>query len=416
MGPVTVGIEKIRVYPTSLKVDFSELAGVRKYDQDYLKKDLMVIERGITPGWEDAVTMAVNAAKPMLTQKDIDSISYCVVATETSVDQEKSISSWVHHYLGLPSHCRNFEVKGACYSGTAAMRTASFWLMSGLAKPGEKALIITTDQSLPHLNAIGELVGGGGAVAILLSNEPNLIQYENEKFGIFSHEVSDIFRPLPWIETGNNEVSLFSYIDGLLGAYDKYVETVKEQIGEEVDFDTYFKWNIYHVPFSGMSFVAHKQLFKLFSQHQKDELRAHYDKRTAASIKFSQRIGGTYAGSIFIALLGLIANAEGIKSGDRVGIFSYGSGSCAEFYSGLVGEKASEIAKTADLGSLLESRQKISIEDYEYFEHQKIDMWQDPGYRPNIDKHKDIYQRQYEKQDKLIYKGSKEYYREYDWS
>ncbi|HEX7414318.1 MAG TPA: hydroxymethylglutaryl-CoA synthase, partial [Bacteroidia bacterium] len=89
------GIEKIRVYPTALKLNLEELAVARGYDVAHMKKELMVVERGVNPPWEDTVTMAVNAAKPMLTQEDIDSIGLLIVATETGLDGEKALSSWV---------------------------------------------------------------------------------------------------------------------------------------------------------------------------------------------------------------------------------------------------------------------------------------------------------------------------------
>ncbi|MGZ4060703.1 MAG: hydroxymethylglutaryl-CoA synthase family protein, partial [Bacteroidia bacterium] len=130
------GIEKIRVYPTALQLDLEVLAKERGYDVAHMKKELMVEKRGVNPPWEDTVTMAVNAAKPMLSQEDIDSIGLLILATETGLDHEKSLSSWVFHYLGLPSACRHFEVKIACYSGTAALKMAVSWLSSGMVKKG----------------------------------------------------------------------------------------------------------------------------------------------------------------------------------------------------------------------------------------------------------------------------------------
>src|SRR5512143_1049116 len=45
---------------------------------------------------------------------------------------------------GLPSNIRNFEVKHACYSGTAALGCALDWVRSGAAR-GKKALILAAD-------------------------------------------------------------------------------------------------------------------------------------------------------------------------------------------------------------------------------------------------------------------------------
>jgi len=108
------GIEKISVYPTALQLDLVDLANARGYDVAHMKKDLMVEKRGVNPPWEDTVTMAVNAAKPMLTKEDIASIGLLIVASETGLDGEKALSSWVLHHLDLPSTCRHFEVKIAC--------------------------------------------------------------------------------------------------------------------------------------------------------------------------------------------------------------------------------------------------------------------------------------------------------------
>jgi 3-hydroxy-3-methylglutaryl CoA synthase len=130
------GIEKIRVYPTALQLDLEELAKERGYDVAHMHKELMVEKRGVNPPWEDSVTMAVNAAKPMLTKEDIASIGLLIVASETGLDHEKALSSWVFHHLGLPSNCRHFEVKIACYSGTAALKMGISWLASGMAKNG----------------------------------------------------------------------------------------------------------------------------------------------------------------------------------------------------------------------------------------------------------------------------------------
>ena len=59
-------------------------------------------------------------------------------------------------------------------------------------------------------------------------------------------------------------------------------------------------------------------------------------------------------------------HAEGAAlAGQRIGLLSYGSGSCAEFYSGVVGEKAAERMARADLDAVLAKRERVSVEEYE---------------------------------------------------
>ncbi|HWY11135.1 MAG TPA: hydroxymethylglutaryl-CoA synthase, partial [Bacteroidia bacterium] len=387
------------------------LANARGYDVAHMKKELMVEKRGVNPPWEDTVTMAVNAAKPMLTKEDIDSIGLLILATETGLDHEKSLSSWVFHYLGLPSACRHFEIKIACYSGTAALKMAVSWLSSGMVKKGQKALVITTDESLNSIHKPWEYVCGGGSVALLVSDKPDFLELEIDKFGIYAHEVADVIRPLPWLETGNSEHSLFSYMEALAATYEDYELNVGS-----VDFKNYFKQNVYHVPFSGISFRAHKLLMQMSSDASLEEVNESFKNKVLPSITYSKDIGGTYGGSIFVAMLATVDNVSDLKANDRIGIFSYGSGSCAEFYSVLVTERSKEVAKHAGLKELLSSRYKITVEQYEAMETDRERRIKDADFDPNFNIVSGLYDSAYKGKGLLIYKGSKGYYRSYDCS
>lgn len=404
------GIEKISVYPTALQLDLVTLAKERGYDVEHMRKELMVEKRGVNPPWEDSVTMAVNAAKPMLTQEDIDSIGLLIVASETGLDGEKALSSWVLEHLGLPSNCRHFEVKIACYSGTAALKMAIGWLSSGLVRKGQKALVITTDESLNSIHKPWEYVCGGGSVALLVSDKPDFLELEVEKFGVYAHEVADVIRPLPWLETGNSEHSLFSYMEALAATYEDYEANVGA-----VDFNTYFKNNVYHVPFAGISFRAHKQLMRMGADATIEEVNESFKTKVLPSIMYSKDIGGTYGGSIFVALLATIDNVD-LKANDRIGIFSYGSGSCAEFYSALVTEKSKEVAKKAGLKAILEKRYKITVPQYEAMETDRERRIKEGDFTPDFDMVPGLYDAAFKGKGLLVYTGSKGYYRTYKFS
>jgi hydroxymethylglutaryl-CoA synthase len=411
MGNTRYGIEKIRVYPTATQLDLAELAAVRGYDVAHMHKELMVEKRGVNPPWEDSVTMAVNAAKPMLTAEDIASIGLLIVASETGLDHEKALSSWVFHHLDLPSACRHFEVKIACYSGTAALKMGISWLASGMAKKGQKALIITTDESLNSIHRPWEYVCGGGAVAMLVSDKPDFLALEMEKFGIYSHEVADVIRPLPWLETGNSEHSLFSYMEALAATYEDYQANVGD-----FDFTTYFKYNIYHVPFSGISFRAHKQLLRMNTEMDNDEIAVDFTKKVLPSISYSKDIGGTYGGSVFLALLATIDHVNDLTAGDRLGVFSYGSGSCAEFYSFLYTEKSKAVAAQAGLKNLLDNRYKINVAQYEAMENAREQRIKEGDFTPDFTMADGLYDAAYQGKGLLVYTGSKGFYRSYKFS
>lgn len=405
------GIEKISVYPTALQLNLEDLANARGYDVEHMRKELMVKNRGVNPPWEDPVTMAVNAAKPMLTQEDIDSIGLLIVASETGLDGEKALSSWVFEYLGLPSTCRHFEIKIACYSGTAALKMAVSWLNSGFARKGQKALIITTDESLNSIGRPWEYICGGGAVAMLVSDQPDFLELEIEKFGVYAHEVADVIRPLPWLETGNSEHSLFSYMEALAATYEDFEANVPD-----VNFETYFKYNIYHVPFSGISFRAHKLLMNMNTESSAEQILNSFNKKVFPSITHARHIGATYGGSIFIALLGTIDAVDDLKAEDRFGVFSYGSGSCAEYYCFKHTNKTKQVAEKAGLKALIENRVPITVADYEAMELERETRIKEGDYTPNFDMIEGLYDKAFKDKGLLIYTGSKGYYRNYKFS
>ena len=407
-----VGIEKLRVYPCSLSLDMLELCEARQHDVTEIKETMMVDERSVNPLYEDPITMAVNAARPMLTAEELDSIELLIVGSESGVDQEKSISTWVHRYLGLKSNCRNFEIKHACYGGTAGLSMAVSWILSGLDGDA-RALVITTDQSRMHLGMAHEFVlGGCGAAAALVSSRPRLLELEPGKNGYWTNEVSDVTRPTSRVETGNSDTSLLSYLDGLHGAYTHYVE----RAGGSIDFDTYFKKNVYHVPFGGITFLAHRELLRRDREMSKLDARRDFDRKAAPALHHTRRMGSTYTSSIFAAMLGLIDSAPDLEPGDRVGIFSYGSGACAEFYSGLVCPEAWEVAASANLGGLLDLRRRISVGEYETIERQRTE-WIDQGdYDPLADGYDEWYLHHYAGQGYLTFRGMRDYVRQYAWT
>jgi 3-hydroxy-3-methylglutaryl CoA synthase len=232
------------------------------------------------------------------------------------------------------------------------------------------------------------------------------------KSGYYSAEVSDLMRPTPALEIGNTELSLLAYLEALDGAYSHYLE----RVGEAVDVDAYFAANVYHVPFGGMTFLAHRELLGRDRDLPKQEARAHFERRCLPSLRYTRRMGGTYSSSTFVALLGLIDASDDLTAGERIGIFSFGSGSCAEFYSGLVSPDARQVARTADLPRLLDERYALTVEEYEAVERERTSQVGDPDFAPRLAGLDDWYERSYRGRGYLVYRGNRGYYRQYEWS
>jgi hydroxymethylglutaryl-CoA synthase len=406
-----IGIDKLNFYPCALRMDIGELCRARQLDADNFCRRLYCEERAVVGPYEDVLTLAVNAAEPLLTADDRAHIRLLIVATESSVDQEKPLSSWAHRFLNLPSTCRNFEVKHACYGGTAAVQMGVAWL-AACGDPTAKALVISADHALIGLRGVQEPVLGAGAAAVLLSRNPRVLAYDHGWNGVFAHEVADIFRPAPGVETGDADESLTSYLDTTEETYAAYVA----QVGRDINFDDFFAANIYHVPFGGLAERAHLRLTNRLLNLKRADALAHFARKAAPSLTYNRRTGGVYGASTFLALLGLLDHADFLKTGDRIGIYSYGSGSCAEFYSGTLQASAWELAKAVNMPQQLASRYQLTLPEYEACEQGLDTLIRARYYKPDQQILPNLWQQHYAGRHRLVLRGLDDYRRTYDWA
>ena len=145
---VAVGIEDLNFFGGTAYLDVKELAIHRKLDLTRFE-NLLMKEKAVALPYEDPVTYAVNAAKPLLkrlSEQEKERIELLITCSESGIDFGKSLSTYIHHYLGLSRHCRLFELKQACYSGTAGLQMAINFILSQTS-PGAKALVVATDIS-----------------------------------------------------------------------------------------------------------------------------------------------------------------------------------------------------------------------------------------------------------------------------
>lgn len=409
-GHPRVGIEKMNPEVSTLMVDLEDLARARDHDPEDLRNSLLVRSRSINPLWEDPVTMAINAAKPMLTDEDREKIELLVVATESSVDQGKPMSTYAQRFLGINANCRNYESKGACHAATSAVMMAAHWIASGVAGD-KKALVICTDQSRCHIGEAYEYVMGAGAVAILVSANPKVVAFELGHNGYWTNETSDTLRPTSLVETGNGEASLYAYLDALEGSYEHYLSKAGD-----IDWDSYFKKHVYHVPFGGITFQGHRRILSRHRRMKKSQAWEHFCRKSKAALTYNCQTGSLYSGSTFMALMGTIDHNDDLEPGDRVSVFSYGSGSNGEFYSTVVCPEAKDIVHAARVQEKLDARTQISIEQYETLERKRLSLVDCGNFEPSLDGYDDLYARRYQGKDRLVVKRNKDYFLEYGWS
>lgn len=405
-----IGIEKINLYGCSLCMSQKDLAIARDRDPEKVVKNYLIDTRSLNPPYEDTVTMSANAARLMLTEEDKEQIGLFIIGTEGSVDFGKPISTNVHSALGLPPNIRNYETKHACYSGVAALDTAIDWIAAG-HNHGKKALIIATDFSRRHFHKSHEFVLGGVSAAVLVSDTPRVIAFDLKKKGVWTTDVYDTFRPSATAEEGNNEISLYSYMDALEGSFLDYA-----RYAGPTDIDHDFKYMIYHMPFPGMAFQAHRLLCNLARPRKKAEVRESFNKQTLPSLRYAQRVGSTYGASNFVGLCGLIKSQPDLAAGDRIGIFSYGSGAIGEFYSGVILPKARAEIEERHIDEALDARRQVSVQEYEYIENLRVSNIEKRNFVPDFTVADNWYEKHYKGQNYLVLKEVKDYCRIYAWS
>lgn len=403
-----VGIERITAYPCTMSLDMVALAEARGADPSHPKDDLWIDSRSINPTYEDTVSMAVNAALAVLDDDIKKDIELVIAGTESSLDFGKPLTTYVQRLCGLGSNVRNFETKHACYGGTSAVMMAAHWVASGAA-PGKKALVVMSDQSRTHLGKPWEYVLGAGATALIISDQPDVVEFELQHNGYWTQEIHDTYRPTSKHEVGHADTSLFGYLEAAEGSYEHFMRKAGEP-----NYDAYFKKHIYHVPFGAMTYRAHRAVVRKQADMKNKEIRAHFERKSKPALKFNRRFGGTYTSATFIALMGLIDASEDLEPGDRISMFSYGSGSCAEFYPLKVGPKAKQVVAAAQLDAGLDARRALTVPEYERVESARKELVDNPDFESNFGLIEGHYAEHYEGKGRCVLeavRGWERYYK-----
>jgi polyketide biosynthesis 3-hydroxy-3-methylglutaryl-CoA synthase-like enzyme PksG len=404
-----VGIEAINAYVGRALLDTRMLSRARGLDMSRFD-NLMMDGKSVSLPCEDPVSNAVNAAKPLvdaLTEAERRRIELVVVGTESGIDFAKPISTYVQHYLGLGTACRSFEVKHACYGGTAALR-AAMGIVAGT--PGSKALVIAADAAgVADRNTYWEPSQGTGAVAMLVGDRPEILAVDPGAAGFHSREVMDTLRPRADVEAGDSDLSLMSYLEALRSSYARYAERVE---GAYL-FGT-FRWLVFHSPFAGMVKGAHRTLVR---GHIPDlEIGADFDRRVAPTLRFCSTVGNTYSAALYLGLCSLLEHTDFVDAA-RIGLFSYGSGCASEFYSGVVPAGAHERVAKLEIGRAVAERVPLTMTEYELVSDLSVRrMGGVEELEVEIADYQALYDRTLAGRGLLVLDRIRAYHREYRWS
>jgi polyketide biosynthesis 3-hydroxy-3-methylglutaryl-CoA synthase-like enzyme PksG len=365
-----VGIEAINAFAGSAFVNVEKLALHRKLDATRFR-NLLMKEKTVALPYEDPITFGLNAAKPLIdamSPQEKDRIEMVVTCTESAFDFGKSMSTYFHKLLGLNRNCRLFELKNACYSGVAGFQVAVNFILSQ-ASPGAKALVIATDLSRFMTVEGGEALtedwsffepsAGAGAVAMIVSEVPYVFQVDVGASGYYGYEVMDTCRPVPDSEAGDADLSLLSYLDCYAGSFLEYKKRV-----EGADFASTFGYLAMHTPFGGMIKGAHRDMMRKMVKANPKEIEADFQRRVMPGLIHCQRVGNIMGATTMLSLLSTIDHGE-FQTPQRIGCFSYGSGCCSEFFSGIVSKEGQERVRALRIKDQLDKRCELSMEEYD---------------------------------------------------
>lgn len=94
----------------------------------------------------------------------------------------------------------------------------------------------------------------------------------------------------------------------------------------------------------------------------KERLTSGYD----AATYYNRYVGNIYTGSLYLSLISLLETHD-LSANDTIGLFSYGSGSVGEFFSGKIVDGYQDVLDIQGHKDLLNNREEISVETYESF-------------------------------------------------
>lgn len=355
MTKVETGIASIGLHLPPLAMPVEELASLRGVDPNKYLIGLGCSEIALCPPDFDIVDLTSEAARRALSRwdGDVEDIGMIAVGTETAVDMSRPLSAFVADELGLAGHIRSYEVKHACYGGTLALRQACEWRMSGAAR-GKAALVIAGDIALYEQGDPGEPTQGAGAVAFVV-DRPEIAEVGLDCHA-WSEPAFDFYRPVgesyPRVD---GKLSLDCYKKGALECFGALIDG--RNAAEVMER---FSAICFHVPFPKMV----KKAFHVVGEAagwSADRIQRLYENKVEPSMEWNRLSGNSYTASLWIA----VANAlQGLKTGEEVAAFSYGSGFGSEILSLSAGPRAMDAEWAQDIERDVARRARIDATGY----------------------------------------------------
>lgn len=366
-----IGIDRLSFFIPNLFLDMTELANRRGDDPAKYHIGIGQDQMTVNQVYEDIVTLGANAASKIVTEEDREKIDMVIVGTESGIDQSKASAVIIHHLLKIQPFARSFEVKEACYGGTAALHMAKEYVKN---HPDRKVLVIASDIARYGLASGGEVTQGVGAVAMMITQNPRILSLEDHSV-FLTEDIYDFWRPnYSQYPVVDGPLSNSTYIESFQKVWNRYKETTGRTLA---DYDAL----TFHIPYTKMGKKALQSVIEETDEATQKRLMARYEE----GITYSRRIGNLYTGSLYLGLISLLENSQALKSGARIGLFSYGSGAVSEFFTGYLEEGYQNFLSKEDDQAMLDNREALTVDQYEKIFNETL-----PGNGETAEYHSDL--------------------------
>lgn len=418
---MTFGIESASYYVPSLYLEIKDLAEKRGIEPAKLEKGLGLHKMGFPDVHEDAATFAAEALLKLIKDYNINpkEISRIYLGTESALDASKPTASYAMQMVEKVleaeygarcfKNCDVVDMTFACIGAVDALQNSLDFVR---AHPDKKAVVIASDYAKYELDSSGEYTQGGGAVAVLVSSKPDLIEIENN-WGVATESVFDFFKPRRHFkkedvknapENFPEKIEIFTdepvfdgqysnqcYQDRIREAYNHY----KEISGKDKPYEAW-KYLIFHLPYAFHGKRVFTEIYSLengLSYETPEEQKAvaksegyiqFINDKIEKSQRASSEIGNMYTASIFMALLSALQtsfNENDDLAGQEMGFLGYGSGSKSKVFAGKVSQNWKNIVSKWDLFEGLKKRKPIDFETYEKLHRKQMQSSANTNYK-----------------------------------
>ena len=430
---MAAGIDDMAVYIPRLYLDADDFAQMRGVDATKLRDGLGVHQMAIVDSNQDPACMAANACLRAMRANDLSpsDIGRLYVSTESSLDESKAMNSYVIGMLeqvygdGSFEHCGGVETKFACVSGSYALYDNANWIRAGEAG-GQHALVVVSDIAKYDMGSSGEMTQGAGAVAMLLNDRPRIIEFDPRVTATSIRDEYDFYRPFgketPIV---HGQYSNLLYLIQVRKALDLYKKKAAAaglfRLGPDESVLDRMDYINMHLPYSNMgrkalaylvrhewrglprwaplieqvgmdepvprdprgtieSVMADREFMQRDHEFQRRltataEFRRVYESKLASSLIASAMVGNLYTASLYLGLRSTLEfehrKGEDL-AGRRFGFGSYGSGSSAMVFSGVVQEGYAERVRAMDIEGEIGRRRRLSLDEYEKIHENRL--------------------------------------------